>query len=73
MLLTTPPPEAISLLLKVSDFGSNLISVFGFTPDSLYQTSPSLVMAIPYGSDSAPPGDAYSFNNFPCLGSKCPK
>src|SRR5580693_10041107 len=73
MLRTTPPPDGISSLLKLSDLGSNLTSVFGFTPDSLYQTSPSLVIAIPYGSDSAPPGDAHSLNNLPAAGSKCPK
>lgn len=47
MLRTTPPPDGISALLKLSDLGSNLTSVFGLTPDSLYQTSPSLVIAIP--------------------------
>src|SRR6202035_1038486 len=31
----------------------------GLQPDSLYQTLPSSVIAIPYGSDSAPPGDAH--------------
>jgi hypothetical protein len=47
MLRTTPPPEGILCVLKLSDLGSNLTSVFGSTPDSLYQTSPSLVSAIP--------------------------
>ena len=46
MLRTVPPPEGICLTAKVSDFGSNLTSVFGVTPDSLYQTAPSVV-AIP--------------------------
>ncbi|HEV3387264.1 MAG TPA: hypothetical protein VG097_20770 [Gemmata sp.] len=54
MLRTVPPPDGIGLVLKLSDFGSNLTKVFGSTPDSLYQTSPSFVIAIPYGSDSEP-------------------
>src|SRR5579864_6046611 len=73
MLRITPPPDGISLLLKVSDWGSNRTSVLGFTPDSLYQTTPLFVIAIPYGSDSSPPGDAHSFTNFPSPGSKCPR
>src|SRR5258708_38387396 len=73
ILRTTPPPDGIGFVLKPSDFGSNLTSVFGFTPDSLYQTSPSFVIAIPYGSDPAPPGDLNSFSSFPPAGSKCPK
>src|SRR6266542_3130301 len=47
MLRTTPPPEGIVSVLKLSVLGSNLTRVFGFTPDSLYQTSPSLVLVIP--------------------------
>jgi hypothetical protein len=39
-------------VLKLSDLGSNLTRVLGFTPDSLYQTTPSFVIAIPYGSES---------------------
>src|ERR1700761_9771081 len=35
--------------------------VFGFTPDSLFQTIPSGVITMPYGLDSAPPGDGYIF------------
>ena len=73
MLRTTPPPDGIGLVLKLSDLGSNLTNVLGFTPDSLYQTSPSLVIAIPYGSDSVPPGDGHSFISFPAAGSKCPR
>src|SRR5438034_6929339 len=43
-------PDGIGFVLKLSDLGSNLTRVLGFTPDSLYQTSPSFVIAIPYGS-----------------------
>ena len=57
MLRTVPPPEGIWRAPNVPDFGSNLTNVFGVTPDSLYQTSPSLVTAIPYGSELDPPGD----------------
>ena len=32
-----------------------------------------LVIAIPYGSDPAPPGDGHSFSNIPDDGSKCPR
>src|SRR5713101_6141765 len=73
ILRTTPPPDGIGFVLKLSDFGSNLTRVLGFTPDSLYQTSASFVIAIPYGSDSEPPGDNHSFSSFPPDGSKCPK
>jgi hypothetical protein len=73
MLRTTPPPDGIGFVLKVSDLGSNFTRVLGFTPDSLYQTSPSFVTAIPYGSEPAPPGDVHSFNSFPPAGSKCHK
>jgi len=59
MLRTTPPPDGIAFLLKLSDVGSNLTSVFGFTPDSLYQTSPSFAIAIPYGSESFAPGEIH--------------
>jgi len=37
----------MGIVPKLSDLGSNLTSVLGFTPDSLYQTSPSFVIAIP--------------------------
>src|ERR1700688_1779169 len=73
MLRTTPPPDGIGFVLKLSDFGSNLTRVLGLTPDSLYHTSSSLVMAMPYGSDSEPPGDDHSFSSFPADGSKCPR
>src|SRR6266702_4649226 len=73
MLRTTPPPDGICFVLKLSDLGSNLTRVLGFTPDSLYQTSPSLVTAIPYGSESVPAGEAHSFSSFPLAGSKCPR
>ena len=35
MLRATPPPDGIGLVLKLSDLGSNLTNVLGFTPDSL--------------------------------------
>src|SRR5207248_9540729 len=47
MLRTTPPPEGIVHFWNCCDCGSNITNVFGFTPDSLYQTFPSCVMAIP--------------------------
>ncbi len=47
MLRTTPPPEGIASVLKLSDLGSNRTSVFGFTPDSLYQTFPFPLIAMP--------------------------
>ena len=47
MLRTTPPPEGMGHVLKVFVFGLNATSVFGLTPDSLYQTVPSLVEAMP--------------------------
>lgn len=48
MLRTTPPPEGrIGHFSNVFAFGSNATSVFGSTPDSLYQTVPSCVEAIP--------------------------
>jgi hypothetical protein len=43
MFRTTPPPEGIFSWLKVWDLGSKRTSVLGLTPDSLYQTVPSLV------------------------------
>ena len=33
--------------------------MLGLTPDSLYHTLPSLVMAIPYGPESDPPGEGH--------------
>src|SRR6266403_2604931 len=47
MWRTVPPPEGIAARANCSVLGLNWMSVFGFTPDSLYQTSPSGVMAIP--------------------------
>ena len=44
---TVPPPEGIFARANFSACGSNWMIVFGFTPDSLYQTSPSGVIAIP--------------------------
>jgi len=59
MFRTTPPPDGIVARANFSDDGSNLIMVLGLTPDSLYQTPPSLVMAIPYGPESDPPGESH--------------
>jgi hypothetical protein len=73
MFRTTPPPEGILSWLKLSDSGSNRTSVFGVTPDSLYQTTPSPVTAMPYGSEPEPPGEGHSFSSFPLAGSKCPR
>jgi hypothetical protein len=53
MLRTTPPPDGICFVLKLSNLGSNFTRVLGFTPDSLYQTSPSVVTAIPYICDAS--------------------
>src|SRR5258705_487721 len=47
ILRTTPPPEGILALANVCVFGLNWTIVFGCTPDSLYQTIPSGVIAIP--------------------------
>src|SRR5204863_5625161 len=58
---TVPPPEGMLARAKLSVFGSNRTIVFGFTPDSLYQTIPSGVIVMPYGADFAPPGDAHIF------------
>src|SRR6266571_5188030 len=58
---TVPPPEGIFARANPSVFGSNWMMVFGFTPDSLYQTIPSGIIAMPYGADFAPPGEAHIF------------
>src|SRR5260370_4768641 len=58
---TVPPPEGIFARANFSVFGSNWMMVFGFIPDSLYQTIPSGVIAMPYGADFAPPGEAHIF------------
>src|SRR2546422_4282620 len=60
MLRTTPPPEGIGVLENFFVRGSNLTNVFGSRPDSLYQTVPSGVTAIPYGLAPLPPGDGHS-------------
>src|SRR5687768_13893798 len=70
MLRMTPPPDGIAQVWNFCVAGSNLTIVFGRTPDSLYQTSlPN--EAMPYGSDSLPPGDSHSANCF-VLGSYLP-
>src|SRR6266702_2193294 len=40
MLRTTPPPDGITQVWNFSVLGSKRTSVFGLTPDSLYQTTP---------------------------------
>jgi hypothetical protein len=57
---------------NVSVFGFNWMIVFGFTPDSLYHTIPSAVIAIPYGSDPGPPGEGHVFMA-PETGSRRPR
>jgi hypothetical protein len=47
MLRTTPPPDGIGVRAKPWLRGSNRTIVFGCTPDSLNQTVPSGVIAIP--------------------------
>src|SRR5438552_1061912 len=61
MFRTVPPPDGIVARANACVFGSNRMSVFGFTPDSLYHTIPSGVMTIPYGADPAPPGESHNF------------
>src|SRR2546430_971025 len=56
---------------KLLVFGSKRTSVFGFTPDSLYQIMPSRAAVIPYGSEPEPPGDGHS-SCLPDFGSNCP-
>src|SRR5436309_3950942 len=46
MFRTTPPPDGISQVWNFSVLGSNRTSVFGFTPDSLYQMM-SLYVVMP--------------------------
>src|SRR5207302_9571425 len=45
-LRTTPPPDGIFQVWNFSVFGSKRTSVFGSTPDSLYQITP-LITAMP--------------------------
>src|SRR3954452_22322076 len=71
MLRTTMPPEGMIQLWNFSVFGSKRTSVFGLTPDSLYQTT-SLATVMPYGCDSAPLGDRHSLTS-PFLGSSRPR
>ena len=47
MLRTVPPPEGIFARANSWVFGLKRTTVLGVTPDSLYQTIPSGVMAIP--------------------------
>src|SRR5437764_13787519 len=62
MLRTMSPPHGIAQVWNVSVFGSNRTMVFGFAPDSLYQSAP-LVKTMPYGSDFGPLGDGHSFTS----------
>jgi len=71
MFRTTPPPEGMGVASKRFVTGSNRTSVFGWTPDSLYQTNPSAVVAIPYGLEPGPPGERHS-STLPELGSSRP-
>jgi hypothetical protein len=72
MLRTVPPPDGMLARANLSVFGLNWMIVFGFTPDSLYHTNPSAVIAIPYGSDPGPPGDGHVFTA-PETGSSRPR
>ena len=71
MLRTTPPPEGMGHDWNDFVFGSKATRVFGFTPDSLYQTTPSRVEAIPYGREVGPPGEGHS-STFSVFGSNLP-
>src|SRR6266571_500006 len=72
MFRTVPPPDGIVARANACVFGSNRMSVFGFTPDSLYHTIPSGVMTIPYGADLAPPGESHNLTA-PLAGSSLPR
>jgi hypothetical protein len=72
MLRTVPPPDGMLARAKLSVFGLNWMMVFGFTPDSLYQTIPSGVIAIPYGLDPDPPGEGHILTA-PEAGSRRPR
>src|SRR5712692_10953252 len=63
ILRTVPPPDGIIVFANDSVLGSKRTIVFGFTPDSLYQTIPSGVMAMPYGFDPGPPGEFHIFTS----------
>src|SRR5258708_38915822 len=47
MFRAVPPPDGVIARANCSGLGSNWMMVFGFTPDSLYQTIPSGVMSVP--------------------------
>ena len=68
---TTPPPDGIAHVWNFSVFGSKRTTVFGFTPDSLYQIT-SRIDVMPYGSDFGPLGDGHSFTA-PVFGSSRPR
>src|SRR6476661_4216223 len=59
MLRTTPPPDRMAHVWNFPVVGSKRTRVFGRTADSLYQTALPIV-AMPYGCESAPPGERNS-------------
>src|SRR5207247_617954 len=67
---TVPPPEGMLARAKLSVFGSNRTMVLGFTPDSLYQTIPSGVIAMPYGCECSV--GTFFKSIFPVRGSNLP-
>ena len=71
MWRTIPPPDGIVQVWNFPVAGSNRTSVFGRTPDSLYQTMLP-VAAMPYGRDYRPPGDGHS-RTAPVFGSNLPR
>jgi hypothetical protein len=71
MWRTTPPPDGMGQDCVFLVPGSNLTRVFGCTPDSLNQTAPSLVTAMPYGREAVPPGAGNSVT-LPFAGSTIP-
>ena len=71
MFRTTPPPDGITHVWNFSVWVSKRTSVFGLTPDSLYQTTLPTV-AMPYGWDLGPLGEGHS-RVWPVLGSYRPR
>src|SRR4029077_11177236 len=60
MLRTMSPPPGNGQVWKLSVFGSNFTSVFGFANDPLYQTAP-FAKAMPLGGDGGPLGEDHYF------------
>jgi hypothetical protein len=71
MFRTTPPLDGMVHVWNFSVVGSKRTSVFGRTPDSLYQMIP-LICAMPYGCERGPPGDGHSLMA-PVFGSNRPR